>query len=294
MRLLCLAVVCTIAICGCIDQSDPVRQTDGKLRVVATIFPLYDMARYVGGENAQVTLLIPAGSEIHSFEPTPDKVARLSSADMLIINGMGLEPWAPKLLSAASNRDIVLVDASEGITPMGSDPHVFQDPVLAKKQLENIVTAFILRDPENKAAYRRLAAEYEGRLILLDNDYSGHLKNCSTRTVLLNHGFLGYAAKRYGFEQISLSGLSPESEPRPGDFKQAVEAARTHNAGYVLYESTVSPKNALTIAREANLTAAGIRSAHEISTEDFNLGKTYPDILADDLTTLEMAMRCII
>jgi zinc transport system substrate-binding protein len=236
------------------------------MTVVATIFPLYDMAKTVGGDYAEVAMLIRAGSEVHSFEPTPENAVLLESADILVVNGLGLEPWADKVVSASGNARLTVVDASDGITTIQflgedgegkpqTDPHVFQDPVLAEKQLDNIVSAYVKADPAHEAYYRENGRQYMLRLEGMDGEYRKALADCKTRTVIVNHAFLGYAAKEYNFAQVSLTGLTPESEPLPKDFEAAANAAR--QAG-----------------------------------EDFRSGKTYPQILGEDLEALRKAMGC--
>jgi zinc transport system substrate-binding protein len=289
---LVLAVALAASAAGCLSSGGG----GGGLRVAATIYPLYDMAKAVGGNGTYVVLLVTPGAEVHGFEPTPEKAAMLSEADLLIVNGLGLEPWAGKLASSSGNGRLAFADASEGIEPImyggSADPHVFEDPVLAQTQLSNVLSAFQRLDPGNSAAYARNAEAYRARLVALDAEYASALSNCSTRAVIVNHAFLAYPARRYGFVQHPLSGMSPEAEPRPGDIGAAVAAARDEGARYVLYEAAMPDRAAQAAAREAGIGTMQMPMAHEVSVWDYNSGKTYPQILHEQLGTLGRAMGC--
>jgi zinc transport system substrate-binding protein len=288
-------VILMVALCGCIGAQTQTHD-DGGVRVLATIYPLYDMAKAVGGDKARVSLLIPPGSETHSFEPTPQSALEMESADMFIMNGLGLEPWATRLISASGNSGLKAIDASDGIEPLtlegGADPHVFQDPVLAKLQLDNILKAYGEADPANREYYAANALAYGRLLDDLDRQYRSGLANCSVRVVLVNHAFLGYPGRRYGFTQVALSGISPEAEVLPLDLVNAAHEASKDRVRYVILESTVSPKSAQALAHEANLTVEVASSAHEITLEDYNSGRTYPELLSVDLQVLRKVMEC--
>jgi zinc transport system substrate-binding protein len=294
MRLSLAAMLTAAALAaGCVSSPG---QPTGRLAVVASVFPLYDMAKAVGGEKAQVELLIAPGSEVHGFEPTPRKVVDLASADMLLVNGLGLEPWSGRLSSASGNARLTLVDASAGIEPMmlggAADPHVFEDPLLAQTQLSNVLAAYEAADPGNAAYYRANAERYRSSLASLDGRFRAGLMNCTCRTVIVDHAFLGYTARRYGFTQIPLSGLNPDSEPAPQDLRSAAQAARDGGARAILYEAAMPQAVARTVAREAGLEAAPIASVHEVTLADYDAGKTYPDLLGEQLATLRSAMGC--
>ncbi|VVB53913.1 Zinc-uptake complex component A periplasmic [uncultured archaeon] len=288
---------------GCLNGTTQQNST-GKIDVVATIFSLYDMAKNIGDEYADVTLLVPPGSETHSYEPTPQKAKEIASADIFIINGLGLEPWAYKIVGSAGNVNLLVVDASANITPLifsgvsgevsaGSpDPHVFQDPVLAQTQIDAILSAFIEKDPSHAGDYMKNAEKYRMKLEALDASYKKELSSCARRVVLTNHEFLAYPAARYNFTQIYLQGLSPESEIAPRDLEAAVSTARRFNATVILLEKTASPKIAETVASEANIKVEDVSTAHEISAEEFAAGKTYLDILSEDLDALKTALGC--
>jgi zinc transport system substrate-binding protein len=301
MRMLFIVLLAGLAlISGCIEQgtgrAEVPKAEGGRLRVVATIFPLYEMAKAVGGERAEVTLLISPGNEVHSFEPTADKAKILANSDLLIVNGLGLEPWAQGLVDASGNGRLSVVVASEGISPLdlgGSpDPHVFEDPKQAQAELDNILKGMNDADPAGGAYYEENAQAYSRRLAQVDHSYQASLQRCRTRTVIVSHAFLGYVADDYRFKQVSLTGLSPEAETRAADLADAVSVAREDRVKFILYEQGTLPKAAQTAAEEAGIEAVPIAPAHEITVEDYDSGMTYEGLLMETQATLKKVMEC--
>jgi zinc transport system substrate-binding protein len=155
-----------------------------KLEVIASFFPLYDFARHVGGDRAQVSSLIPVGIEPHDWEPTAQNIVALQNADMFIFNGAGFEgEWITQIetnLKVDTSTGIQLLEGGEDEAhqeePLGqedtaavtTDPHIWLDPVLAKHQVEVIRDAFIQLDLENSSYYRDNAARYISELESID------------------------------------------------------------------------------------------------------------------------------
>src|SRR4030042_3702657 len=180
-----------------------------KIKVVATITPLADFARQVGGTKVDVTLLLPAGASPHTYEPTPKTVQEISRAKIFIKIGAGLEFWADKLVSAAA-RDVVTVTCSEGIALIKGedhnhghalsnvDPHIWLDPVICIKIINKIENAFSRADPSNSSYYKKNASEYISRLTSLDREISEKVRTFRTREYITFHSAWNYFSKRYG------------------------------------------------------------------------------------------------
>jgi len=192
-----------------------------KAVVVATIFPLYDFARQVAGNRAEVKLLLPPGVEPHTFDPKPRDILSVNNAAVFVYASNTLEPWAARILSAQSSTARVVVDATEGLALQGDerhwDPHVWLD--LQNDQLitRSIAAALSKADPQNKAEYIKNAEVYCGELARLDlkiKDALSHKKRDSV--VYCGHAAFGYFASRYGLKFISpYSAYSPDAEPTP-------------------------------------------------------------------------------
>ncbi len=112
---LAFMVVWVLGFSHCVSSAEEAPRE--KLRVITTLFPLYDWARQISGDAAEVSLLLPPGVEAHSFEPTPRDIARIGKADVFIYMGDLMEPWVDKVLKGASGKDLLIIDASKGIRP---------------------------------------------------------------------------------------------------------------------------------------------------------------------------------
>jgi zinc transport system substrate-binding protein len=134
-----LFLLLSLAFSAC-GQSAPYVRSDGKLAVVASILPLADFARQVGGNRIDVVVLVPAGASPHTYEPTPAQLLAVARARVLVLNGVGLEFWAEKVISSAGNPDLKVVTVSEGVKIIagdpdepGGNPHTWLSPVNAMR-----------------------------------------------------------------------------------------------------------------------------------------------------------------
>ncbi|MBI4278339.1 MAG: zinc ABC transporter substrate-binding protein, partial [Armatimonadetes bacterium] len=145
-----------------------------RLSVVASFYPLYEFAKRVGGERAEVRNLVPAGAEPHDYEPTPRDMVALTRAKIVVYNGAGLEPWIARVLRQLP-RGTVVVNASAGLRLVkrnGIDPHVWLDPVLAQQQAANIAAGFARADPAGRGVYEANAARLRGDLQALHGRFA--------------------------------------------------------------------------------------------------------------------------
>ena len=232
--ILAMAAMGTAVLAGCTPE---VQKSSSKLQVVTTLFPLYDFARIIGGERAEVTMLLPPGMEPHSFEPKPNDIIRISKAGLFIYTNRYMEPWAETILKGIDHRKLRVVDAGQGVSFMKAssvdehdqeghdnhatdvhsgvvDPHIWLDFSNAGLIVNNILAGFVAADPAHALLYRDNAAGLNAGLAALDQRYRAGLSSCATREFLHGgHYTFGYLARRYGLEYHSLSGISSESEP---------------------------------------------------------------------------------
>lgn len=294
-RLLLLSLIVLLA--GCIQQG---QHDSGKLKVVATFYPLYDFAKNVGGERVEVVTLIPPGVEPHEFEPTPSAIKQLADADVVIYNGAGMEPWLPKLLEAVDNKKLIAVDTSSGMELLssqnsdepGNDPHIWLDPVLAKKQVEDIRDAFIRADPAGKEYYERNAAAYSAKLDSLDAKFRATMASCKKRDILVTHATLAYFCKEYGCNQIPITGINPEAEPSPGDLANIIRQAKEKSISVVFFESLINPKSAQTIADEIGGRVSSFNSVHGLTAEEKKNSDDYISLMEGNAGRLSEALEC--
>ena len=287
-------LLCVLAVAGCQQSPAP----GGKPLVVASFYPMYEFARQVAADRAQVISLVPPGVHGHDWEPTPQDVAQVRRARVFVYNGAGFEPWADKLIKEAAGPSTVVVAASAGLTVArtgadgGMDPHVWLDPVLAQSEVEAIRTALERGDPAGKAAYAANAAAYGAKLTALDARFDAGLRDCARREVVVSHAAFGYLTRRYRLEQIAVMGLAPQSEPSPAALAAIVRTARQRKVTAIFLEPLVSPRLAETLAREVGVRLLMLNPIEGVTRQEATEGTGYLDLMARNLESLRTGLQC--
>jgi zinc transport system substrate-binding protein len=287
-------VLAPLVAAGCQQASPP----EGKPLVVASFYPMYEFARQVAGERAQVLSLVPPGVHGHDWEPSPQDIVQVRRARAFVYNGAGFEPWAEKLIKEAAGPATVVVAASAGLTVAragtngDTDPHVWLDPVLARSEVEAIRAALERSDPTGKAAYADNARAFSARLDALNLSFEAGLRDCSRREVVVSHAAFGYLTRRYRLEQISVMGLIPEAEPSPAALAGIVRQARQRKVAAIFLEPMVSPRLAETLAREIGVRILPLNPVEGVTTEEAKEGTTYVDLMARNLESLRAGLGC--
>jgi len=276
-----------------------------KLKVITTLFPIYDMAQNIGADKAEVSLLLPPGMEAHSFEPKSGDIVKINKADVFVYTGKFMEPWADDIIKGTVNKNLIVVDASRGTKmipgvvqdadePTGSlDPHIWLDFDNAKIMVRNIVRAFQLKDGADKEFYEKKANGYIDKLTKLDSLYKMTLTTCKHREIVYGgHYAFGYLAKRYGLKYLAAQGVAPDAEPTASDLVKLVEQIKRDKIKYVFYEELTSPKIAEAIAGETKAKMLLLNAAHNLSKDQLDQGLSFFDILKRDLENLRVGLEC--
>ncbi|MGM0396597.1 MAG: metal ABC transporter solute-binding protein, Zn/Mn family [Bacillota bacterium] len=276
-----------------------------KLSVVATLFPQYDFARRIGGELVDVRYLLPTGTEAHSYEPTPQDMVSLLQADIFLYTGETMEPWVSNIVSNLHKEDVLVVDLSKDI-PMitdkdhdhedeeenegeAIDPHYWTDPNMAMIMVDTIAESLAEADPENSGEYLARASEMNEDLKQLDDDIGQTLEKTDSKTILSGgHFTFGYFARQYGLKHMSpYAGFSPNAEPTPQRIAALIETVNETGAKAIFHEELIDPKVAQVIVEETGVKMLLLHGAHNISKEELDSGKTYIDIMYDNLENLK-------
>ena len=277
----------------------------GKIQIVTTLFPLYDIAKNIGADRVEVSLLMPPGVEPHTFEPKPTDIVRINEADCFVYTGRFMEPWAEDIIKGVTNKKLIVVDASKGTKiipavfpdkkePAGAlDPHIWLDFDNAKIMVRNITQALELRAPTDKAFFKQKADDYNRKLSELDAAFRKTLNACKSKEIIYGgHYAFGYWAKRYGLRYVAAQGVSPDAEPTAKDLARLVDQIKKNNIHYVFYEELTTPKIAETIAGEANAKLLLLNAAHNLTKDQFQRGVSFFDILTADLENLKIGLEC--
>jgi zinc transport system substrate-binding protein len=283
-----LAIILILGVTFAIRGKQPAKSD--KLNVVASYYPLYEFAKHVGGDRAQITNVTPAGAEPHDYEPSASALVNAQKSDLFIFNGGTLEPWTNKFIYDYHKTTVM---AGHGISMrVGNDPHFWLDPVLAARFFFFIRNGFIKADPGNKDYYTRNAADYNKKLAQLNIDFAAGLKTCSQDTVISSHGAFVYLADRYNFNVEAIAGISPENEPSADRLAQISKIVKEKGIRYIFFESLVSPRLADTIAQETGAKTLVFDPIEGLTNEDQRQGKNYISVQRENLAALRTALTC--
>jgi zinc transport system substrate-binding protein len=273
------------------------------IQVTATFYPLAEFARQVGGDRVQVTTLIKPGVEPHDYDPTPRDVAGIYKSAMFVYNGAGLEPWVGKVQKDLRAGNVMMVDASSQIelrqqdpaeheAESATDPHIWMDPQLAMKEVDNVRKGLVAVDPKHAYDYIARAEAYTKKLQDLDKAFQSGLANCQSKDIVTSHQAFSYLAARYGLNAVGIAGLSPEDEPTPQKLAEVADFARAHNITHIFFETAVSPKLSETIAHEVGAKTISFDPLESLTSGQIKAGKNYISIQKDNLKSLQTALRC--
>lgn len=234
-----------------------------KLNIVTSFLPVQSHTLAIAGDHANVKQLLAKDTGPHDFQLTPADVKKLSDADLLIINGAGIEEWLGELIKKSGNKNLVVVDTSNGIKLVespeeieighshshahdhdhgdGANPHIWLDPVIAKKQAANIVAALQKADPSNASAYAQNGKVYEAKLSALDSDYRSTLAPLPNKNLVTFHDAFPYLAAPYKLNYVGAISEFPEKDPAPKQLAALVDKIRSLKVGVLFAENGYAP-----------------------------------------------------
>ncbi|MCR4405242.1 MAG: metal ABC transporter substrate-binding protein [Candidatus Acetothermia bacterium] len=236
-------------------------QADQPLRVVATTTIVGDVVRAIGGEQLSLTVLLPVGSDPHAYEPRPEDLIAVAEAELIAINGVGLEEFLEPLLRNSGTEAEVL-SVSDGIALRRLDggeldPHVWFDPQNVMIWVRNIERKLAELDPANAELYAANAASYRAALEELDAWIIAQVGQVPQhdRELVTDHLFLGYFADRYGFVQIGaiFPGLSTLAEPSARELAELEAEIRRLGVKAIFVGTSVNPALAQQIAADTGV-----------------------------------------
>lgn len=308
-----LAAVFMISLAGCGNRTGNTPTSGEKIKIVATMYPVYEFAKQVGKDKVAVTMLVPPGAEPHDWEPTPKDLAQIRTAKLFLYHGANLEP-VDKLLSKEVLGNAKAVEISKGIPLLtkteedkgdeskeqqeghdghhsNTDTHVWLDPVYAQQEIDTIAAALAEIDPQNKDYYQQNARQYNSELEKLNQEYQTALTNVPHRDIITSHSAFGYLAKRYNLQQVGIMGLNPDTEPTPDKMAKVVTFCRDHGVKYIFFETVVNPKLSRTIAKETGADLLVLNPVESLSEEEMKQGKNYLSIMRENLSNLQKALQ---
>jgi zinc/manganese transport system substrate-binding protein len=280
-------------ICLVLVTAAPARAQD-RLNVVASFSILGDFVRNVGGDRVSVTTLVGPNGDVHVYTPAPADAKKIADAKLVIINGLGLEGWLPRLVQSSGSK-AAIVTATEGIAPLkiGStaDPHAWQSVVDAKIYVANIRDALVAADPPDAQGFHANAEAYLAKLDALDRDVRAAVAQIpqARRKVISTHDAFGYFAAAYGIEFIAPLGVSTESEPSARDIAGIITQIRALKIPAVFLENISDPRLMQRISAETGVRIGGTLFSDGLSDEKGDV-PTYIELVRHNIKALTSAL----
>ncbi len=303
---------------------------ENKLTVYSSIYPVWDFTSKVGGDKIDNKLLVPMGTEAHDWEPSPTDIAALEKADVLVINGLGMEFWANSVLGSLSNKNLTLIDTSKEAnlieghhhdhghnhdhedehehehdhedqhkhehdhddeTKLSYDPHIWSSPVQAKKQMKIIMEELSKKDPENAEYYKSNFEKYSTEFDKLDSEYRESLESLPNKKIVVSHEAYGYMAHEYGLTQMGIEGLIPESEPTPQRMAEIIDYVKENNVSTIFFEQSSGSKVAETIEKATGAKTKVLSTLESLTKEQVDNGDDYFSVMRQNLEALKEALK---
>lgn len=263
-------------------------------KVVASFSILGDFVKNVGGDHIEVTTLVGPNGDIHVYTPAPADAKKIADAKLVVINGLGLEGWLPRLVQSSGGKATIVI-ASDGVVPLKSgsaaDPHAWQSVSNAKVYVANIRDALVTVDPVDAAAFRANADAYLAQLDGLDRDVREAMAHIppARRKVISTHGAFGYFAAAYGIEFIAPLGVSTDSEASARDIADIISRIRVARIPAVFVENISDPRLVRRIAAETGAAIGGTLYSDSLTDEKGD-APTYIDMVRHNIKALTNAL----
>lgn len=268
-----------------------------KIKVITSLFPLQEFAQEVGGEQVEAFLLLPPGVEPHTWEPKPSDVMKIAQADIFIYIGQSMEPWVDKVVKAARGKKLHLLETSRHLflseADQKIDPHIWLDFALDLKIIDLIAETLSKIDPQAANYFQSNADLYKEKLKKLDKKYRDSLDTCRQRSLILGgHAAFGYLAKRYGLQQIALSGINPNAEPTPKRMAEVIDITKREKTKFIFAEEMVNPRLAKALAKEAGVQILILNPGANLTKKQRAAKMTFLKIMERNLENLKKGLAC--
>lgn len=314
--------ITTIIILNCTNIKS--NQTE-KIEIIATLFPQYDFAKQIGGDKVNVTLLLPPGSESHTYEPTPQDMININNSSLFIYTGKEMEPWAENLISGIKNEirildlsttvNLINVEEFEELYCNGEncehnhaheneqtehsehnhsyDPHIWLNPQYAIQMVNSILEQLNEIDPENAEYYRNNANEYIRQIQQLDMEIEETVNSAETKKIAFGGAFAyAYFIEKYNLEFISAYQTCGENaEPSTTQVKDVIDYMKNNKIPVIFYKEYTTGNIAKTISESTHSQMLVFHTVHNVSKKELENGATYISIMRQNLENLKIALQ---
>jgi ABC-type Zn uptake system ZnuABC Zn-binding protein ZnuA len=256
-----LALLLTIVLTAC-SAAVAADRDPAVVHAVVSLNVLADFVREVGGERVAAEALVPIGGDPHVHEPAPSDAVAVADSDLVVRNGLGLEPWLDRLTQPVD--DVVVVTVSDDLTRVAErdsrgdvDPHLWMVPGYAMAYVRRIEAALAQTDPEGAELYRANADAYVAQLHALDAELADAIATIPSdrRLLVTSHDAYSYFAAHFGLEVVgSVLGVTTEEEPSARSIRELIDQIRFLEVPTLFMETTVNPSVIEQVARDSGAT----------------------------------------
>ena len=276
-----------------------------RLQIVASFYPMYDFTKNIVGDEGEVALMVPAGTEAHDYEPSAKDMKKLQDADVFVYNDENMETWVPAVEDTLNEGDVHVVKATENMLLLAGsdeahdhahgegeghshdlDPHVWLAPSLAIQEVEEIRDQLIEAYPEKEQAFRDNTEAYLEKLHALDESYTEAFSQADQKSFVTQHAAFGYLAVEYGLTQVPISGLSPSEEPTATRLAELKTDVSEYDIQYIYVEENAADTIARTLAKEANVELLVLNPLEGLTNEQMENGEDYLSVMKANLAAL--------
>jgi len=265
-----------------------------RLNVVASFSIIADFVRTIGGDRVNLTTLVGPDSDVHVYTPAPGDAKRIAEAKLVIVNGLGLEGWLPRLVQSAGSKAQV-VTASAGIAPLklgsAADPHAWLSVPNTRIYVADITNALVVADPDDMEFFRTQSKAYLEKLETLDREVREAVAKipAERRKVISTHDAFGYFAAEYGVQFVAPLGVSTETEPSARDIATIIGQIKAQKIPAVFLENISDDRLIRRIAAETGAKVGGTLISDGLTGEK-GPAPTYIDMVRHNIKALTSAL----
>jgi zinc transport system substrate-binding protein len=310
-----------LAILSACSAKEKVTESDnGKINVVATIFPEYDFVRQIAGDRVNLSMLLAPGMESHSFEPSPQDILKIQDSDMFIYVGGDSDEWVSDILASVDQSHMTIIslmdcvkleeeEIVEGMEPeeeqeedkvegeqgeeLEMDEHVWTSPKNAIAIVQKLCAQLCNIDPKNADEYRNNAENYISKLRKLDQEFQDVVDHGVRKEIIVADRFpFRYFVRDYGLTYYAaFPGCSTETEASAATVAFLIDKVKSDNIPIVFHVELSNEQMCDSIGSATGAKKELLNAAHNISKEDFNRGVTYLDLMEHNVQVLKEALN---
>ena len=305
------------------NTADKHADNPGKISIVTTIFPVYDFARAVAGDQAELTMLVKPAAEVHSYDPSPADIIKIQDADVFIYIGGENDAWVSTILESMDISDKKIIRLMDAVKPVAEetvegmeaeaeevtaentekesapakpeieyDEHIWTSPKNAILMVDEIAAALAEVDTSNAAVYTNNAAAYTAQIQAVDDEIAGIVTASTNKLLVFGDRFpFRYFVDEFGLEyQAAFPGCSTDTEASAGTLAYLMNTIKEQNIKYVYYIELSNQNIVRAISEQTGAQQLQLHSAHNVTKDDFEAGVTYVSIMQQNAENLRKGL----